>query len=135
MAYESEEIKKAIEMAMEMVIQYQEHVLALNATLFKAVRTSAASTSDYLPAIEGIGGAPSGATATHATCNGNGVEFHIGQVVNAAPFVVTHSVVSTAPMSPNGGQSSSMLTLGDMKTTTLISSNEEMLAKYVIWGS
>lgn len=132
MEFEVREIKTAIEMATKMVNQYQQEVLNFNGKLFQIVQAQAAATATssaqntYLPAIAGIGSETTAASTAPAA--GNGVKFEIGQAVSMRPNMVTAGATPTT-IQPTSMASKSMLLLSEVKTSTLISSNEEILSQ------
>lgn len=124
MAFEIEEIQKAIEMAIVATDQYQKDARELNARLFKSVQSQAVATQSYLPAIDGIG-----CEASITNGGSSGVRFQIGQVVTAQPISISGKQQSN---SMDGGTNKSMLLIGEEKTTTLITDNREIMSRFVV---
>lgn len=132
MEFEILEIKKAIDMAMPCVKQYQQEVLTFNSKLFQIVVVQAsvavaAAQNTYLPAIAGIGTEATAVTPTSTA--GNGVKFEIGQAVSMRPTIATPETSTATMQRSSMSANKSVLLLSEVKTSTLISSNEEILSQ------
>lgn len=119
-------------MATPYVKQYQQEVLALNGKLFQIVLAqakdaAAAVQNAYLPAIAGIGTDPT-AVASTPTAD-NGVKFEIGQAVSMRPTIATPETTTASMQRASMSANKSVLLLSEVKTSTLISSNEAILSQ------